>query len=109
MMSLHLFASLNVPFIKQKKLDKRYRNDILEYLVPWRGYRKDFVSWVPAAIMKNILEGMVSSFYVTLLSNFSMKSYPVNKISAFTVQLPHEIGLGEIAGKVALCKFHAPT
>jgi len=41
-------------------------NGILEYLVHWKGYRKDFDPWVPAASVKNISEGMGSSFYVTL-------------------------------------------
>jgi hypothetical protein len=38
---------------KDKILDKRYRNGILEYLVHWKGYRRDFDSWVPAAGVKN--------------------------------------------------------
>ena len=37
-----------------KILDKRRRNGILEYLVRWKGYRKDFDSWVPAASVKKI-------------------------------------------------------
>jgi len=37
-----------------KIIDKRYRKGILEYLVRWKGYRKDFDSWVPAASVKNI-------------------------------------------------------
>ena len=37
-----------------KILDKRYRNGILEYLVHWKGYRRDFDSWVPAASAKSI-------------------------------------------------------
>ena len=35
-------------------LDKRYSNGILEYLVQWKGYRRDFDSWVPAASVKSI-------------------------------------------------------
>ena len=38
-----------------KILDKRCRNCILEYLVHWKGYRKDFDSYVSAANVKNIL------------------------------------------------------
>ena len=37
-----------------KIVDKRYRNGILEYLVHWKWYRKNFDSWVPAASVKNI-------------------------------------------------------
>ena len=35
-------------------LDKRRKNGILKYLVRWRGYRKDFDSWVPADSVKKI-------------------------------------------------------
>jgi len=35
-----------------KILDKRYRNGILEYVVRWKGYRKDFDSWVSGANVK---------------------------------------------------------
>ena len=37
-----------------KIVHKRYRNSILEYLVHWKGYRRYFDSWVPAANVKNI-------------------------------------------------------
>ena len=37
-----------------KILGQRYRNGILEYFVLCKGYRKDFVSWVPAASVKYI-------------------------------------------------------
>ena len=37
-----------------KLVDERYRNGILEYLVHWKGYRRDFDSWVPAASVKII-------------------------------------------------------
>ena len=37
-----------------KILEKRYRKGILEYLFHWKGYRRDFDSWVPAASVKNI-------------------------------------------------------
>jgi hypothetical protein len=40
-----------------KILDKRYRNGILEYLVRWKGYRRDFDSMIPAASVKNIRDG----------------------------------------------------
>jgi len=35
-----------------KILNKRVRRGILEYLVRWRGYSKDFDSWVPASSAK---------------------------------------------------------
>ena len=37
-----------------KILDKRRRNGIIEYLVRWKGYRKDFDSWVPTDSVKKI-------------------------------------------------------
>ena len=37
-----------------KILDKRVRRGITEYLVRWRGYTKDFDSWIPASSEKNI-------------------------------------------------------
>jgi len=37
-----------------KILDQRYRKGILEYLVHWKGYRREFDLWVPAASAKNI-------------------------------------------------------
>jgi len=51
---------------------------------------------------------MGSSFYVTLFSNSSMKSYPANTISSFTVQLAHEIDLAGDIRKVAHCEFSCP-
>jgi len=35
-----------------KILNKRVRRGILEYLVLWRGYSKDFDTWVPASSVK---------------------------------------------------------
>ena len=40
-----------------KILDKRYRKGILEYLVRWKAYRRNFDSWIPAASVKNIRDG----------------------------------------------------
>ena len=37
-----------------KILDKRRRNGILEYLLRWKGHRKDFDPWVHAARVKKI-------------------------------------------------------
>ena len=48
---------------------------------------------------------MGSSFYVTLFSNSYMKYHPDNTISAFTVQLAHEIDLTDASCEVALCEF----
>jgi len=51
---------------------------------------------------------MGSSFYVTLFSNSSMKAYPANMLSSFTVQLAHEIDLAVDSWEVALCEFSCP-
>ena len=49
------------------------------------------------------------SFYMTLFSNSSMKAYPNNSITAFTVQLGHEILLsGNDVWEVAICEFSCP-
>lgn len=58
-------------YIMDKILDKQYRNGILQYLVRWKCYRKEFASWVPAASVNNILimNGNPNSFYVTLFIN----------------------------------------
>jgi hypothetical protein len=37
-----------------KILDRRVRRGIVEYLVKWRGYNRDFNSWVPASSVENI-------------------------------------------------------
>ena len=37
-----------------KILDTMVRRGIKEYLVRWRGYTKDFDSWIPASSVKNI-------------------------------------------------------
>ena len=51
---------------------------------------------------------MISIFYVTLFSNSSMKDYPDNKISTFTVPLAHEIDPGGSNWKMAHCEFSCP-
>jgi len=48
------------------------------------------------------------SFYVTLFSNSSMKAYPDNRISVFTVQLATEIDLAGASWMVALSEFSCP-
>ena len=45
------------------------------------------------------------SFYVTMFSNTSMKAYPANTISSFTVELAHEIDLAGYRWEVTLCEF----
>ena len=52
---------------------------------------------------------MCSSFYGILFSNSSMKAYPDNTISSFTVQLAHEIGLAGDSWEVELCEFSCPA
>ena len=37
-----------------KILDKRIRRGSLEYLVRWKGYSKDFDSWIPASGVKDV-------------------------------------------------------
>jgi len=37
-----------------KILDKRVRRGIREYLIRWRGYNKEFHSWVSATSVKNV-------------------------------------------------------
>jgi len=37
-----------------KILDKLVRRDIKEFLVRWKGYSKDFDSWIPASSAKEI-------------------------------------------------------
>jgi hypothetical protein len=37
-----------------KILVRRVRRGIVEYLVKWRGYNRDFNSWVPASSVQNI-------------------------------------------------------
>jgi hypothetical protein len=37
-----------------KILDRRVRRGIVEYLVKWRGYNRDFPSWVPASSVQTI-------------------------------------------------------
>ena len=37
-----------------KILDKRVRRDITEYLVRWRGYSKDFDSWIPESSVRHV-------------------------------------------------------
>ena len=64
-----------------KILDKRVRRGITEYLVRWRGYTKDFDSWIPASSVKNIKEmaGHPNHFYITLFSSSSREIYKQNK------------------------------
>ena len=38
----------------EKILDERVRRGIREYLVRWRGYTRDFDSWIPASSVKDV-------------------------------------------------------
>jgi len=38
----------------KKILNKRVRRGILEYLVCWRGYSKDFDSWIPESSVRDV-------------------------------------------------------
>ena len=49
-----------------------------------------------------------NGFYVTIFSNSSMKTYPKNKITAFTFQLAREIYLGTNRWEVVLWEFSCP-
>ena len=44
-----------------KILDKRVRRGIKEYLVRWRGYSKDFNSWIPASNVNDIIYDVTGS------------------------------------------------
>jgi len=46
--------SKETTYKKDKILDKLVRRAIKEYLVRWRGYKKDFDSWIPASSVKDI-------------------------------------------------------
>ena len=67
-----------------KILNKRVRRCILEYLVRWIGYSKDFHSWIPASCVKD----------VPRRSEASKNLYPDNTIAAFTAELARLVELG---------------
>jgi len=93
-----------------KILDKRVRRGIQEYLVRWKGYGKDFDSWVPTSDIVCVNTNMDRDhFYNTLFSNASQKIYPDNKIAALTIQLAKPITLdpAEI-WEVGLCEISYP-
>jgi len=54
-----------------KILEKRFRRGIREYLVCWRGYSRDFDSWVPTSSLKNMDMAPSKIFYVTLFRDAS--------------------------------------
>ena len=44
----------NTVYKIEKVLDVRVRRGIREYLVSWRGYSREFDSWVPASSVKDV-------------------------------------------------------
>ena len=84
-------------------LDKRYRNGILEYLVHWKSIGGFSTRGFLQPVWRKSVIG--SGFYVILFSNSTMKAYPDNMISSFTVQLAHEIDLGMNSWEMVLCEF----
>ena len=96
---------------KYKILDERDKESILQYLVRWKGYRKELDSWFPAARVRNIskMNGNPNRFYVTLFSSTSMKAYHDNSIDALMVQMAHEFDLRYDKWVVGFCEFSRPT
>jgi len=47
-------VSRRTQFKIDKILEKRVRRGITEYVVRWRGYLKDFDSWIPASGLKHV-------------------------------------------------------
>jgi hypothetical protein len=97
-----------------KILDRRIKRGIVEYLVKWRGYNRDFNSWVPASSVQNIkvrcgcnmTDRQEKHVYVTLFSNASQELYPTNSLSKFRVELAKPIVLNSIFDcEVGLCEF----
>jgi len=80
-------------FLIDKILATRTRRGIKQHLVRWKGFNRDFDSWLPKYRKFNMNIGR-NHFYVTLFSNASLDLYPDNTCTVFTSHLAHPIDVG---------------